>query len=68
MLPAETVARGKHTLTHSLAKLTHSLAKSRQKAEAILKTYRLFISGRDKSHITNSFCINVLKVTRNNTA
>jgi len=61
MLLAETVARGKCTLTQSLAK-------SRQKTEAILKTYWLFISGRDKCYITNSFCINVLKVTRKNIA
>jgi len=60
-LPAETVARGK-------CPLTHSLAKSRQKAEAILKTYQLFISGGDKSYIINSFYKNVLKVTRNNIA
>jgi len=61
MLPAETVARGK-------CPVTYSLAKSRKKVEAILKTYRLFISGGDKSCITNSFYKNVLKVTRNNIA
>jgi len=54
MLPAEIFV-----IKESL--LTLSLAKPRQNAaEAILKTYELFIYG-DIQYITNSFCKNVLK-------
>jgi hypothetical protein len=41
--------------------LTLSLAKPRYNAEAILKTYALFVYG-DIQYITNLFCKNVLKI------
>ena len=56
MLPAKSIERRKHLLTISVAK-------PRYNAEAVLKTYDLFIYG-DTHYTNNSFCVNVLNIAR----